>query len=246
MLEREWISISDPSDDHDRYLFDVTLMLSALTCVYGRGCPGTGAAADPALGCCAHGAHYVDADDRSRVEAVAADLPSALWQHHAEGRRDGVTEVVPGEAALGRTRVRDGACVFLNRAGFAGGTGCALHLYALARDEHPMTHKPEVCWMVPLRREVARDVADDGRERWTTTITSYDRGAWGPAGADFGWWCTDSAEAFVGDAPVYETMRAELEALSTPAVYAELAAYLQGRRDSARTRLPLASTCAST
>jgi hypothetical protein len=101
-----------------------------------------------------------------------------------------------------------------------------------------MTHKPEVCWIVPLRREVARDVADDGEDRWTTTITSYDRGAWGPGGADFGWWCTDSPEAFVGAEPVYRSMATELQALSTPAVHAELAAYLDDRRGGRRP-LPL-------
>lgn len=238
MLDREWVSITNPDDDHDRYLFDVTVMLSALTCIYGRGCPGTGTAADPALGCCAHGAHYVDAEDRARVEAVAAELAPEHWQRRAEGQRHGVSAAVPGDGEVGRTRVRDGACIFLNRADFPGGAGCALHVHARARGEHHMTHKPEVCWIVPLRREVARDVADDGEDRWTTTITTYDRGAWGPGGADFGWWCTDSPEAFVGAEPVYRSMAAELQALSTPAVHAELAAYLDDRRGGRRP-LPL-------
>jgi hypothetical protein len=106
-----------------------------------------------------------------------------------------------------------------------------------------MSYKPEVCWLVPLRREIVTDVADDGEERVTTTITSYDRGAWGEGGADFDWWCTtDDDRAYGGHEPVYRSMRRELTEMSSPAVYAELARYLDAYvsgRGARRRPLPL-------
>ncbi|MDQ3028966.1 MAG: hypothetical protein M3R09_02820, partial [Actinomycetota bacterium] len=81
-------------------------------------------------------------------------------------------------------------------------------------------------------------VADDGGPLVTTTITSYDRGAWGPGGSDFGWWCTDSPLAHVGVDPVYVSMAAELRAMTSDAVYDELATYLDERRAHARKPLP--------
>ena len=237
MLDREWISIVDPDEVHDRYVFDVSFLLSSYTCIYGAGCPGTDAEPDPEKGCCRLGAHYVDEADRARVEAMVEELGPEGMQHHDVAVREGVSVDVPGEDAVA-TRLVDGACVFLNRVGFPTGAGCALHHHAVAHGQHHMTFKPEVCWIVPLRREVERDVADDGGERWTTTISSYDRGAWGPGGADFGWWCTESAEAYVGSQPVYRSMEHELRAMTSDAVYDELAAYLDERRARARRPLP--------
>lgn len=237
MLEREWISILDPDDPHDRYVFDVSFLLSSYECIYGRGCPGTGDDPDPVRGCCRVGAHYTDDADRAMVEAKVDELGPEHLQNHAHARRHGVTAQVPG-GGPGRTRMRDGGCIFLNGADWHAGPGCALHQYAVSVGEHHSVHKPEVCWIVPLRREVECDTADDGEARWTTTITSYDRGAWGPGGADFGWWCTDTADAFVGPEPVYRSLRTELVRLSTAAVYSELAAYLDGRAARARRPLP--------
>lgn len=237
MIDREWVTVIDPEVPAERYVVDVTFLLSSYRCLYGDGCPGIAASPSPDLGCCAHGAHHVDAADREKVEAAAQRLSPALFQHHADAARSGVTVVLPdGET---RTRVVDGACVFLNRAGFPGGAGCALHRAAVERGDHPMTDKPEVCWMVPLRREVREETGDDGEPQVVTTITSFDRGAWGPGGADFGWWCTEAEEAYTAAAPLYVTMAAELRAMTSDAVYAELAAYLDDRRAGPRRPLPL-------
>jgi hypothetical protein len=232
MPDREWVSITNPDDPYDTYVFDVSFLLSSYTCIYGRGCPGIGDEPDPVRACCVLGAHYVDDDDRERVEAMVEVLGPEYMQFHADARRGGVTaREAPGEL---RTRIKDGACIFQNREGFPTGPGCALHHYAVDRGEHHMTYKPEVCWLVPLRREVAEDVADDGEAKWVTTISSYDRGAWGPGGADFGWWCTESPEAYVGVEPVYRSMAAELREMTSDAVYDELAAYLEDLQLRAR------------
>lgn len=238
MLDREWVSIIDPDAPHERYVFDVSFLLSTYRCIFGAGCPGTDPQKGPSFGCCTVGAYYVDEDDRVAVE-TKVDLLGPEWmQHYGEALRRGVSAKVPGEEE-GRTRVKDGGCIFLNRADWHRGPGCSLHQYAMARGEHHMTHKPEVCWVVPLRREVEEITADDGEPAWITTITSYDRGAWGPGGADFSWWCIDEAEAYQGSQPVYESMGAELQAMTTKAVYAELVDYLSDRRTRARKPLPM-------
>jgi hypothetical protein len=236
MLEREWISIRNPEDPHDRYVFDVSFLLSAYSCIYGQGCPGTDGRAADDRGCCRLGAHYIDDDDRVRTEAMVDVLGPTYLQRYADAKRRGITAHLAGGEQ--RTRVVAGACIFLNRDGWHRGAGCALHQYAWDRGEHHMTYKPEVCWIVPLRREVEQTTDDDGEELWTTTITSYDRGAWGPGGADFDWWCTDSPEAYGGTRPVYLSMEAELREMVGDAVYDELAAYLADRRGRARKPLP--------
>ena len=237
MLDREWVSVRNPDDNHDRYVFDVSFLLSAYSCIYGAGCHGTAAEPDAVRGCCRHGAHYVDDDDRARVEAMVDVLGPAHLQAYAEARRRGVTAKTAGGEV--RTRVRDGACIFLNRADWHAGPGCALHQYAWAKGEHHMTYKPEVCWIVPLRRQVDESVDDDGAPLHTTTITSFDRGAWGPGGADFAWWCTtDDTTAFVAEVPLYRSMERELVAMTSPAVYAELAAHLDERIATGRRSLP--------
>lgn len=236
MLDREWISLTDPNEPHERYVFDVSFLLSDYTCIYGQGCPGIGEEPDAVRACCTLGAHYIDEEDQARVEAMVEIMGPEYMDNHAAASKGGVSRRTP-EGDM-RTRIVDGACIFQNRAGWKRGPGCSLHQYAVDRGEHLMTYKPEVCWIVPLRREIVEGYADDGEPMVTTTITSYDRGSWGPGGSDFGWWCTDSPEAYVGKEPVYASMRSELIAMSSPAVYDELAAYLDGRRASARKPLP--------
>ena len=230
------MSIVDPSDRHQRFLFDVSFLLSSYTCIYGRGCPGTAPGWDPERGCCRVGAHYMDDEERARIEELVEEMGPEWIMRYAEVARVGASARDPD--GTWRTRMRDGACIFLNRSGFPTGPGCAFHHYSVAHGEHHTAHKPEVCWIVPLRREVDEGVADDGETLWTTTITSFDRGAWGPGGADFAWWCTEQPEAFVADGPVYRTMEAELRLMVGEAVYEELAAYCDARRAAAPRPLP--------
>jgi hypothetical protein len=126
------------------------------------------------------------------------------------------------------TRTVAGACIFLNRPGFPGGPGCALHRAALERGEQPLDLKPDVCWQLPLRREDS--TSDDG---WvTSTVRQWDRRDWGEGGFEFHWWCTESPEAFVGTKPVYKEMRGELEEMVGREIYEKLARYLSDRMSS--------------
>ena len=232
MIDREWVSITDPDGDHLRYTFDVSFLLSSYRCIYGSGCQGIHPGEqDPSIGCCVHGAYLNEDDDPDELRRIVADeLDPTTMQFHAEARNDGVLE--QDEDGETHTRVVDGGCIFANRSGFAGGTGCALHHLALRHGEHHMTYKPTVCWQVPLHRTVEERVANDGEPLQVHTIAAYERGHWGEGGADFSWWCLDDDTAFVGLEPVYVSMARELRAMVGDSIYDELAEYLDQRRQS--------------
>ncbi len=221
----EWVSFDDP-DELRTWVFDVTFLLSGWECIFGRGCQGvlTGPAPELVQGCCSYGAHFTGDEDVARVKAAAKQLTAEQWQFRKEGRRDGlVTKDADGTRV---TRLVGDACIFLNRPGFPAGAGCALHKAALDRGVEPLELKPDVCWQLPLRRE---DTTDDSG-RVTTTVTQWDRKHWGGGGEEFHWWCTEAPEAFGGRRAVYQTMAAELRALTSEAVYARLADYLDSRK----------------
>jgi hypothetical protein len=226
---REWVSFDDP-DELRTWVFDVTFMLSGWECLFGRGCQGvlTGPAPEMVQGCCSYGAHFTGDEDVARVEASADTLNAAQWQFLEIGRRDGIINTEEDGTRI--TTLVDDACVFLNRPGFPGGPGCALHRAALERSEEPLDLKPDVCWQLPLRREDTTE--SDGHI--TTTVTQWDRKHWGDGGEEFHWWCTEAPEAFGAKRPVYVTMQAELRALAGDAVYELLAGYLDGRRKATR------------
>jgi hypothetical protein len=219
---RDWVEFVDPADAEQVVRADLTWLLSRWTCVYGTGCHGV--VEDRAEdGCCSHGAFWADDEDEQRVTAAATRLKRKEWQHAEVGRREGVSELdeLEGQPA-GRTRTVDGACVFLNRPGFSGGAGCALHAMALRTGQHPLETKPDVCWQLPVRR--TQDWVDrpDETRVLVTSIGEFDRRGWGPGGADLHWWCTSSPEAHVGAEPLYLSYGPELTALLGPAAYAEL------------------------
>jgi hypothetical protein len=231
---REWVTFPDPGDSGRRWLVDVTFLTSRWRCLYGCGCQGTLTAPAPELeqGCCSYGAHFTDGADRDRVVRAAGRLREEEWQHAAAGRRRGVVARLPGGGW--RTRLVDGACIFLNRPGFGGGTGCALHLLALRRGQNPMKTKPDVCWQLPLRRSERRE--DDGTI--TVVLSEFGRDGWGAGGADFAWWCTEAPEAFTGSAPVYRTLEAELRGMVGDTLYEQIAAYLENRLRSTVAPMP--------
>ncbi|MGH8989042.1 MAG: hypothetical protein ACRDXC_10700, partial [Acidimicrobiales bacterium] len=141
----EWVSFEDPEEDRT-WVFDVTFLMSRWTCIYGRGCQGVLTEPAPELvhGCCSYGAHFVDDADVRRVERAAAKLTDEQWQFRSRASKKGITRTAKGGDTV--TRLVDGACIFLNRPGFAAGPGCALHQAALARGRRPLDLKPEVCW----------------------------------------------------------------------------------------------------
>jgi len=200
----EWLSFDL---DDETYQFDITFLTSPWTCIFGRGCPGvlTGPAAELEQGCCSYGAHFTDKADRRRVAKLADTLGPDEWQFRAESDRAGgpIHKNADGEWA---SRMADDACIFLNRPGFAKGAGCALHQAATARGERFIDWKPDVCWQLPLRLE--QNV--DENEHTTNVLREWKRRDWGEGGAEFHWWCTATAEAFIGHRPVYEELQNEI------------------------------------
>jgi hypothetical protein len=223
----EYVSFEDPEEDRT-WVFDVTFFLSNWTCIYGQGCQGvlTGPAPELVQGCCSYGAHFIDDDDVATVQAAADRLTNEQWEFRRKGRKGGFIRTEEDGTRI--TRLVDGACIFLNRPGFAAGPGCALHQAALAAGERPMDWKPDVCWQLPLRLQEHTD--DHGHV--TSTLREWKRRDWGEGGFEFHWWCTDAVDAFVGHTPVYVTLRDEIVELIGEPVYALLVAQLatRGRR----------------
>ncbi|MDP1820014.1 MAG: hypothetical protein Q8K58_09015 [Acidimicrobiales bacterium] len=221
----EWVSFEDPDEDRT-WVFDLTYLTSPWKCIFGEGCQGvlTGPAEDLQQGCCSYGAHFVDEDDELTTLAYAARLTREQWQHKEVARRKGGPTKRSKEGEI-KTRLVDGACIFLNRVGFAGGIGCALHRGALEAGERPLDWKPDVCWQLPLRLDEHTD--DDGHV--TSTLREWKRRDWGVGGFEFHWWCTDDPQAFVDHRRVYESNRDEIVELVGPVAYALLVEYLVAR-----------------
>ncbi|WP_026917414.1 hypothetical protein [Gordonia shandongensis] len=249
---REWYEFTDPDDPEHIIRADLTWLLSRWNCVFGTpACRGIIAGRE-SDGCCTHGAYLSDDADRENLAAGVAQLTADDWQFHAEGSADdplgagGYLEEVDdpdtgdsagdaagdsgSEPAL-KTRLHDGACIFLNRPGFAAGRGCALHSMALRRGIEPLTVKPEVCWQLPLRREQEDVERPDGSEVLRTTLTEFDRRGWGEGGHDLDWYCSGSPDAHTGARRVYESYRPELIALIGEPAYELLAEACRLRAD---------------
>src|SRR4051794_12315655 len=196
--------------------FERSFLTSTWTCVFGRGCKGI--QPEPAehlgLGCCSIGADLGDEDEARMISALAATVAAERFEHHADAAAGGIFN---DETRL-HTRVVDGACIFLNRPGFAGGAGCALHLEALAQGESPVDWKPSVCWQLPIK--VDWQLQDDGTE--VATVRRWARHDWGAEGTTMAWCCTEEPEAFVGDRRVIDSMGDELDALVGAEVHVEL------------------------
>nr|WP_107081791.1 hypothetical protein [Streptomyces sp. SBT349] len=227
----------DPADAEQVFRCDLTWLTSRWECVFGRGCQGIapGRASD---GCCTLGAHFSDEDDERRVSGHAERLTPETWQFHGEGTSAaGWTEL--DEDGERRTRRFQGACIFLNRPGFGGGEGCALHTLALAEGREPLETKPDVCWQLPVRRTYEWVEQPDGEQRLHVSIGEYDRRGWGSGGHDLHWWCTGSPSAHGAAEPVYLSYRAELTELMGKEGYDQLAELCAQRLASAPRLLPL-------
>ena len=226
-IARIWVEFRDPANDGQRFRCDLTWLTSSWTCVFGAGCQGI-YADRPDDGCCTLGAHFTDADDVERVRAAANRLEDDEWQHRPDGHgfdaqgRLKTSAWTEKEDGVRKTRVVDGACIFLNRPGFPAGAGCALHQHAILTGVPPHTVKPDVCWQLPIRRTYRTVELPDGTSYLETTITEYDRRGWGSGGHDLDWYCSGNSEAHVGREPVFRSNAAELVELMGEQAYASL------------------------
>lgn len=221
-IPRGWIEFVDPAYDPDSgveqqiFRCDLTFLTSRWTCIFGRGCKGI-YADRPTDGCCTLGAHFADDDDVKRVRSYVKRLTPDVWQNQS---RSWTEKDHDGRL---KTRVFDDACIFLNRPGFPGGEGCALHALALREGFHPLESKPDVCWQLPIKRDYREVERPDDTSYLEVSIAEYDRRGWGEGGHDLDWYCSGNTEAHINTIPLYMENEAELRALMGDAAYEELA-----------------------
>ena len=209
-------ALEEIADGETLWRFEREFLESSWSCLWGRGCLGIGTEPAPelGLGCCSVGAELGDVDEARLISALAATLSPDRFQYHDEAVRGGVFS---DEGRTG-TRVIDGACIFLNRPGYQGGAGCALHLAAIDADESPTEWKPSVCWQLPIKVDWAE--GPGGTE--VATVRRWARRDWGEDGDAMAWCCTESPLAYVGTRPVIESLGAELRAIVGTDVYLQL------------------------
>ena len=222
----EWVSIDDP-DENRTWLVDVTFLESGWRCIYLNGCQGvlTGPAPELQQGCCSYGAHLTGDEDADRVGAAALTLTAEQWQFRQKGRsKRGVIYTNSDGEPVDPARRRS---VHLPQpAGVR--RRCRLRPAPALRSSAASSRsrlKPDVCWQLPLRR--SDEVAADGHV--TSTLAEWRRRHWGEGGHEFHWWCTEAPEAFGSQRPVYETMRAEIVAITGDKVYELIGRYLAAR-----------------
>jgi hypothetical protein len=215
----------DPADDGQiveittedtEWRFDRAFLESNWTCIWGNGCLGI--LDEPAeslnQGCCSVGAEFGDEDEAMLISALAAMLEPERFQYASHAQSGGIFS----DDRRFNTRVVDGACIFLNRPGFAGGEGCALHLAATDAEESPLDWKPSVCWQLPIR--VDWEPLDGGRER--ATLRRWSRADWGDEGSTMAWCCTEGERAYIGSDRVVESLANELTGIVGTEVFVEL------------------------
>ncbi len=204
------------ADGETLWRFEPEFMRSNWTCIWGRGCKGI--LDQPAehlqQGCCSVGAELTNLEEAMTVSALASTIPPKLWQYASHVDANDVFS----DETRSNTKVVEGACIFLNRPGFAGGAGCALHLAADDAGESPIDWKPSVCWQLPVRVDWA--MQPDGVEH--ATVRRWSRADWGDDGETMAWCCTESGEAYVGTQPVVDSMAEELAGIAGQHVYVEL------------------------
>ena len=196
--------------------FDRDFLASKWTCIWGKGCKGINATADETLGhgCCSLGAELDGIDEARDLSAGAATIPAHLFQFYAEANSGSVF----ADESYSATRVVDGACIFHNRNGFAGGEGCALHLAAEYFDESPTDWKPSVCWQLPIK--VDWEMRDDNVE--VATVRRWSRADWGDHGTKMAWCCTEGTDAYVGETSVIDSLGDELSKIVGTEVFVQL------------------------
>ena len=196
--------------------FDRDFLTSNWTCIWGKGCKGITETADEARGhgCCSLGAELDGVDEARNLSAAAATIPAHLFQFRAEANQG----TVFADESYSATRVIDGACIFHNRNGFAGGEGCALHLAAEYFDESPIDWKPSVCWQLPIK--VDWEMREDNVE--VATVRRWSRADWGAHGTKMAWCCTEGTDAYVGNSSVLDSLSDELTEIVGTEVFIQL------------------------
>lgn len=179
-------------------------LLSSYDCQFGKGCKGI-SAKDPDLGCCANGA-YLEEKDLPLLEKRVAALTPDIWQHYGaeylekvkDEKKFGFKKKTGYKTALVDPKNRVSGCVFANREGFEGGTGCALHIAAVRAGENYRDWKPTICWQFPILVDYSPDLDMNILRMFHWGKDEYD------------WFCTHDEVAWVSETPLYLTLEEDL------------------------------------
>lgn len=232
-VSRHTSAVMEPStfvevSEGDRlWRFETRFLNSNWTCIWGRGCLGieTERSVESGHGCCSWGAQMDSVDEAMNLSAMAAMIPDHLFQHREVAETDGIFS----DDTRSNTKVVDGACIFLNRPGFAGGAGCALHIAAVEAEELPLEWKPSVCWQLPIKVDWELTTADGQLPAdhqpgiaEVATVRGWQRRDWGEEGAAMAWCCTEGPEAYVGEERVIDSLAAEIAEIVGETVWVKL------------------------
>ena len=241
---RAWVEFADPGRRR-RSVFrcDLTWLTSRWTCIFGSGCHGH--LRRPPGRRLLHPRRALLR--QGRREAGRGSAPSELTAEDVAVPRDGRKKLVDraDEDGARKTRVVDGACIFLNRPGFAGGAGCALHGLALRTGRHAARDQAG-------RLLAAADPADLPHTSSAPTAPTYlevdrsreyDRRGWGPAGTTSTGTARATPRRTSAASRSTSPTRAELAELMGAAAYDELARALRGA-PGASSRRPAATAAA--
>ena len=151
-------------------------------CIFGSGCQGI-YADRPDDGCCTLGCALRRqgrlAAGAARGQELGGRRSGSSGRRTAAGHKDSWTEMEDGDR---KTRVVDGACIFLNRPGFAGRGRLCPAPAGGPRRTPPLETKPDVCWQLPIRRSYRTVERPDGTEYLEVTSPSTTGAGGGPAG----------------------------------------------------------------
>lgn len=201
MLKR-WIELRT---QNSAWLLDMEFLLSSYECQWGRGCKGINTSA-PDLGCCANGA-YLDDKDVELVKKGVSALTPDIWQNYGseylekvtEKGKFGIKKKAGYKTALVDPKISTSGCVFANREGFEGGTGCALHIAAVREGEDYRDWKPSICWQMPILVDYSADLEMNILRMFHWGKDEYD------------WFCSQDEITWVSANPLYITMEKELK-----------------------------------
>lgn len=232
-ISRHTSAVTEPNTyvevtEGDRlWRFETGFLNSNWTCIWGRGCLGieTERSLESGHGCCSWGAQMDSVDEAMNLSAMAAMIPDHLFQYREAATSDGIFS----DDSRTNTKVIDGACIFLNRPGFSGGAGCALHIAAVEAEELPLDWKPSVCWQLPIKVDWELTTPDQHQPAdrqpgiaEVATVRGWQRRDWGEDGTTMAWCCTEGPEAYVGKERVIDSLAGEIAEIVGEAVWVEL------------------------
>lgn len=250
----DWLEFEDPTDPNHLIRVHLNFFLSNWECLFGKGCQGHFGVQQehtvPDIGCCTKGAYITSKEDFAKISAEVERLTPEVMgkkgfeyiQKHGwfnmfdKNENPDPEDPDAADDMNGKTRVREGGCVFAIRTGEHpdGRIGCALyHLGQEEKSENDHTqYMPEVCWQLPIGR---RYFDEPDTEREITAYVPWDSDYWGGEDDDgthnswMAWWCVDTPDAYVSAKPLYRTMESELRTMMGDVQYDRMVELIQER-----------------